>query len=91
MQFTFLGDYEAVVTSGPGGKEGFLEELKKTVADSLDIDVSRIVDVDASAGSIVCSITILERTDTDPPNVPTLQSAVEYLERLVQAGLLTVR
>ena len=90
VQFTFAGDYEGLVVSGPGGSEGFLQELKTSLAKTLNIDVSRLTNIKASPGSIICTVTIFERADTDPADAPTLQSTINYLKRLVEAGLLTV-
>lgn len=89
VHFSFDGNFE-IVTIGPGGLEGFLGELKETLSFTLDVDKSRLVNLEASPGSIMCSVTILERGSTDPSGVPTLDATVAYLERLVEAGLLTV-
>ena len=90
VSFSFDGSYEDVVTAGPGGKDGFLEALKEYLAVILDVDKSRLIDLKVLPGSILCSVTILDRADTDPADVPTLLSTVDYLERLVEAGQLTV-
>jgi plastocyanin len=90
VQFTFNGDYDTIVVSGPGGPEGFLQELGSVLAKKLGIDVSRLTNLNASSGSIICTVTIFEKANTDPPDTPTLQSTLSYLKRLVEADRLTM-
>lgn len=88
VYFSLDGNYEDVVTAGPGGKDGFLKQLKEYLAKILDVDKSRLIDLMVSPGSILCSVTIFDRAETDPVDVPTLVSTVDYLKHLVESGQL---
>ena len=90
VQFAIQGNYENIVLSGANGKDGFLQELKNRLGETLNIDISRIADMDVFAGSIVCVMTILERAKSDPPGTPSLAATVDYLQSLVETGLFTV-
>jgi len=87
IRFALVADYDTVLATA-AKKEQFTKDVTKSLASSLKVNESRIVNMTFTKGSIIVQFSLIP---SESDSEATMTSKVSALETMVKSGIYTIK